>query len=193
MRKLRIYLGGLLIFGLLYFAIMHLLISTEITRVSKYNSDYAIVLGARLYGETPSPSLVLRLESVLEYLEHSPDTVVILSGGQGKDESISEAEAMRRYLDSRGVSSDRLLLEDKSTNTIENLKFSYDLAKENGSSPDDIFIIISSEYHIYRAKLLAERIGFKAGGFPAAVPPSVRAGSWIREYLALGKSIVLDW
>lgn len=193
MKKLKIFAGVLLVLGLIYFMTMHILISSEIDNIPDYNADYAIILGARLYDDIPSPSLILRLEKAIEYLRASPRTIAIVSGGQGKGESVSEAEAMRRYLEDRGIIPNRIIIEDKSTNTKENLKFSFEKAKVNGAAEGASFLIVSSKYHLYRARLLAERIGFTADVLPSEVPPSVKISSWIREYLALGKSIAFDW
>jgi uncharacterized SAM-binding protein YcdF (DUF218 family) len=86
-------------------------------------NDYAIVLGAKVNGETPSLSLRYRLEATLNYANQYPHVKLVLSGGQGTDEYISEAEAMRRYLVENGVSEERLLLESKSTSTYETFFF----------------------------------------------------------------------
>jgi uncharacterized SAM-binding protein YcdF (DUF218 family) len=193
MKKLKVSVSVFLILTLIYFMTMHILISSEIENTPDSNADYAIVLGARLYGDIPSPSLVLRLEKAVEYLRVNPYTIVIVSGGQGKGESISEAEAMRRYLEKKGVLSERIIIEDKSTNTKENLELSFEKARLNGASADASFLIVSSKYHLYRAKLLARRIGFEADVLPSEVPSSVKKASWIREYFALGKSMVFDW
>ncbi len=193
MKKLKVSVSVFLILTLIYFMTMHILISSEIENTPDSNADYAIVLGARLYGDIPSPSLVLRLEKAVEYLRVNPYTIVIVSGGQGKGESISEAEAMRRYLEKKGVLSERIIIEDKSTNTNENLELSFEKAGIYGASEESSFLIISSKYHLYRAKLLARRIGFEADVLPSEVPSSVKTASWIREYFALGKSMVFDW
>lgn len=193
MKKFRILLGAILILSFVYFMSMHVLISSEAANIPDSNIDYAIILGARLYGDIPSPSLVLRLEKAVEYLRSSPGTLAIVSGGQGKGESTSEAEAMRRYLEDKGIFSERIIIEDKSTNTKQNLEFSFKTARMKGAAEESSFLIVSSDYHLYRAKLLAKRIGFSADVLPSKVPPSVKIVSWIREYLALGKSMVFDW
>ena len=193
MKKLKVSVSVFLILTLIYFMTMHILISSEIANIPDNNSDYAIILGARLYGYIPSPSLALRLDTAIEYLRASPRTIAIVSGGQGKGESMSEAEAMKSYLEDRGISAERIVIEDKSTNTKENLELSFEKAGMHGASEESSFLIISSKYHLYRAKLLARRIGFEADVLPSEVPSSVKAASWIREYFALGKSMVFDW
>lgn len=88
------------------------------------NLDYVVVLGAHVKGELPSKALLKRLEAALDYGEKNPETKLVLSGGQGFGENITEALCMKRYLVKNGISSDRLILEEKSTDTRENLKFS---------------------------------------------------------------------
>lgn len=193
MRKRFKFAGGLLVIGLFYILIMHTLITSETDEIPSDGADYLVVLGARLYGESPSPTLVLRLQEAGEYLDRNPDTVAILSGGQGKDEWISEAEAMAKYLENKGISRQRLLIENESTNTWENIENSLLLIDSVEGLENVKITIVSSEYHLYRAKLLARRQGVEAEGLPAEVPPSVEIASWIREYLALGKSFLLDW
>ena len=80
--------------------------------------DYLIVLGAHVDGERLTKALYERVRKALEYLETHPETKAVLSGGKGKGEAISEAEAMRRYLIRKGISPERLLLEEKSVNTL---------------------------------------------------------------------------
>ncbi len=94
---------------------------------SEQEPSYVIVLGAQVKGTSPSRALKRRLDRAVQYAEEHPGAILILSGGQGADEEISEAECMYRYLTAAGVSSERLLLEDGSTSTQENLEFSAEL------------------------------------------------------------------
>ena len=124
------------------------------------SAQYAIVLGAGLQGETPSLVLESRLIGAREFLQNHPESIAILSGGQGVDESISEAEAMRRYLTQNGIANERLWLEEQSTSTSENFAFSRNLLEEklglSQEQPLEI-VIVTSDFHLYRAKLLAKR------------------------------------
>ena len=88
------------------------------------HADYLIVPGAKVYGDQPSDALRARIDLAWDYLSRNPDTVAILSGGQGSGENISEAECMRRTLASYGLTEDRMLLEEQSTTTAENMQFS---------------------------------------------------------------------
>lgn len=122
-------------------------------------NETLVILGCRVYGETPSLSLRERLEAAYEYLEEHPDVYCVVSGGQGDGENISEAECMYRYLTGRGIDGDRIFMEEASTTTRENLEYSLALIKEEGL-PQEI-AIVTSEYHQYRAGLVAKELGLE--------------------------------
>ena len=154
--------------------------------------DYIVVLGAGIRGTVPSMSLQERIDAAYTYLTEHPNTIAVLSGGQGKGEEITEAACMYRELTQMGIESNRLLLEEASTSTIENLMFSLDILEDKtGSRPQSIGVV-SSEYHIFRAKLFAKRLGLEPVGIPGKV-------SWFplclnyypREVIAVWKYFVL--
>ena len=147
-----------------------------------------IVLGCRVEGDTPSVALMHRVETAAGYLVANPSVQVIVSGGQGADEWISEAEAMRRVLVDRGVSEDRILVEDRSTSTLENLEFSKELLAENGLSTS--VVVVSEGYHMYRALSVAERVGLDAQGLAAPSAPWILPTSWVREWFGISLDIV---
>lgn len=155
--------------------------------------DYVIVLGARLFGEDLSLTLYNRLNTALDYLEKNKNTKVIVSGGQGYGEDIPEAHAMSRYLISKGIREDRIIIEDKSLNTLQNLKNSYELARVEKPESDISVLIATNRYHVFRGKFLAERVGFKAYGLPAPTPKIVLIKSYLREMAAIVKSAVFDY
>ena len=142
---------------------------------------YVIVLGAGVKGEKPSLILSNRIEAAARYGKQFPDTVFILSGGQGDGEAISEAEAMRRGMLQAGISEERLVLEDQSTSTTENLTFSKRLlpASENRVS------IVTSDFHLYRARKEAEQMDLKTDAIPAATPLSGVLRYGLRERVAI--------
>jgi len=153
------------------------------------DADYLIVLGARVDGTQPSKSLRYRLETAAEYLDGHPRCKAVLSGGQGSDEAISEAECMRRWLVDSGIDPSRLLLEDRSTNTAENLTNSARLIEESeGCELKELKIVIcSAEYHLCRARLLSIKLlGEDPGTIPAPTPrPILRLTYFIREACGL--------
>lgn len=138
-----------------------LFVAVEIPILSHMNDecppgmDYLVVLGAKVNGETPSPALQYRIGLALNYLEQNPETQVIASGGQGKDEGISEAECMRRAFVAAGIAPERILIEDQSTNTAENLRFSLAMIPQESQKVG----IVTNNFHVYRALQLAESLG----------------------------------
>lgn len=154
--------------------------------------DYVIVLGARLYGDIPSPSLTERLKAATVYLKENEEVKVIVSGGQGIDEDIPEAHAMKKYLLDNHINSDRIIQEDRSTTTFENLSMSLDKVKKTDSRENLRFLIVTNKYHIFRSKFLAKRLGIIPEGLPAKIPPTVVIHSYIREYFAVVKSFFMD-
>lgn len=146
-----------------------------------------VVLGCRVYGELASLSLMERLEAAEEYLKEHPETVCILSGGQGPGEDISEAECMYRYLTEQGISPERLYLEDKSTSTRENMAFSREIIEEQGFHTN--VAIVTNEYHEYRASIIAGEVGLK----PAAVPASTAIWLFPAYYVRELYGILYEW
>lgn len=155
--------------------------------------DYLIILGAGLYWDRLSPSLEERLKVSLNYLEENKEIKVIVSGGRGPDEKFSEAYAMSEYLLQHGIQKERIILEDKSRNTFQNLEFSLQKIKEIDSMDNPRILIASNKYHIFRSKILAKRLGMIPYGLPAKIPPTIILKSYIREYFAVIKSLLLDW
>ncbi len=121
--------------------------------------DYLIVLGAAVYKDQPSLTLIRRLEGALDYLEQYPDSVAIVSGGQGPGETVTEAQAMYDWLVAAGVDPSRVLTEPKAASTEENLRFSFDIIRARGDDPAGKVAIASSAYHLYRAKSMAAKLG----------------------------------
>lgn len=119
-----------------------------------------IVLGCAVYGEKPSVMLKKRVNSAYNYLTENEDSVAILAGGQGNGENISEAECMRRLLTEKGIDESRLYLEDKSTSTAENIENAKRILDENNLGYD--VAIATSDYHLKRATMIAERQGLNA-------------------------------
>lgn len=150
-------------------------------------ADYLIVLGAGVNGETPSRSLRERLQAAEAYLKKYPDCTAVVSGGRGAGEDISEAEAMRRYLIGAGIAPQRIVMEEKAANTRENLRFSLALITENTQGePSGPIAIVSSEYHLYRARYLASQMEVESIGVAAATTePILRLNYFIREAAAV--------
>ena len=154
--------------------------------------EYLIILGASLDGDQPGLTLQQRLQVGLTYLEENPDVDVIVTGGQGADETITEAEAMASYLKQNGISANRIILEENSHSTMENFKFSADILKQHGKVQPIKIVFVTSNFHLPRATMLADRNGFISGRIPAPTPVNLLPANLLREYFALVKSFVLD-
>lgn len=129
--------------------------------------DYMVVLGAKVRESGPSVSLWDRIYGAYDYLVEHPDVTAIVSGGQGADEPMTEAQAMYDALVDLGIDPSRIWLEDKATSTWENLNFTLDLIEEKTGNRPKTLGVVSSEYHLFRASLFAEKCGVEAVGIPA--------------------------
>jgi len=150
--------------GFAYFIYVEIPIIKNARTDEDADKDYLIVLGAAVHGDTPSLSLKRRLNSTLEYMEQHPDTIAIVTGGQGKGENMTEAKCMFDYLTERGLSADRIIMEPKATSTKENLEFSFEIIRSRGDEPVGNVAILSSPYHLCRAKTMSRMLGVEAAG-----------------------------
>lgn len=172
--------------GLMYLAACEITILSSAKTSRDLPKKYVVVLGAGIRGDNPTLSLIHRMQAAESYLETYPDTKAVLSGGQGEGENLSEAQCMFNWLTERGIAPDRLLLEDKSTSTMENLQFSEEKILADGGEMSDT-AIISSPYHLYRAKSMAGSIGYVNPSGVACVHgyPIYSVGMYIREAFGL--------
>ncbi len=149
----------------------------------------AILLGCKVRGTSPSRVLRERLDAAYEYLNENPEAVCILSGGKGDDEDISEAQCMFEYLTAKGIAAERLIMEDKSTSTEENIKFSKEILEEKGFGLD--VAIITSEFHEYRANVLAEKEGLESYSIASSTSLMYLPTYYIRELYAILEQWIL--
>lgn len=143
--------------------------------------DYIVVLGAKVNGTQPSGALRNRIRVAGEYLQANPETLAVLSGGQGPDEGISEAQCMFENLIAMGIDADRLQLEDQSTDTMENLRFSRALIPEDASVG-----LVTNNFHIFRALALARNMGWEVEGIPVATSLLSLPHYLMREFIGVG-------
>ena len=161
---LRRVLTALLVLGFVVLSITGGVIARSAEGTDAPEADYLIVLGCQVNGTVPSRMLRQRLDAAVDYLITCPDSVAIVSGGMGAGERITEAECMYNYLTAQGIAPERIILEDQATSTMENLLFSFDIIRSLGDTPDGNVALLSSSYHLYRAKCMAEQLGVKAAG-----------------------------
>lgn len=184
-----------IIFVISFFVIEGLIILNSFTD-DVIATDYVVVLGAGLFGDKPSPSLELRLRKAAEYAAKYPHIPIVVSGGQGPDEWISEAEAMSHFLVENGILATKIIKEDSSRNTNENLALTKEVLKRDTLTKRPKVLLITSEYHMFRAKFLAKRHGFIPYGICAPTPiyPGyLKPLYYLREYFAVIKSLLFDW
>lgn len=153
------------VLAVLYFAGIALLLCLMLIIFAKGKTNAAgqraiIVLGCSVKGSRPSLSLIHRVDAAYNFLVKNPKAFAILSGGQGPDEDLSEAQCMYNMLTEKGISPSRLFKEDKSTNTDENIKFSLEIIKSLGLGSE--IAVATSEYHQLRAKMICKRYGLTA-------------------------------
>ena len=145
-------------------------------------ADYVIVPGCQVVGIYLSVPLIRRVNTAVDYLNKHPNTKVIVTGGQGPGENITEAEAMRRYLTEKQIDKDRILMEDKARNTKQNFQFSnelYDLTEKK-------IVIVTTDYHIFRSKAIAKKLGCKnILTLPSKSQKEVLPMYLFREYFAV--------
>lgn len=149
--------------------------------------DCIIVLGAQVKENGPSSVLKYRLDKALEYMDENPGTVCILSGGRGSNEPCTEAEGMADYLISAGADPERLILEDQSLNTVQNISFSMRKAQLIGSRVG----IVTNNFHVFRAVRIAKKQGLtEAVGIPAYSNPLYLPNNMFREFFGIMKDLI---
>ncbi|BCP64127.1 hypothetical protein SUT503_11850 [Streptococcus parasuis] len=140
--------------------------------------DYIVVLGAGLIGDQVTPLLASRIEKGIAIYQKHPGSKLIMSGGQGPDELMAEGQAMADYALEQGIPVEDIVIENQSTNTEENLKFSYALMK-----PGSRFALVTNYYHVFRALLLARKLKIKCIGYGAKTRFYFSLNAFIREFV----------
>ena len=182
---------GVLVFGALLGAVLH----------GSYDHvvgepKVMVILGCQVKPWGPSILLQDRIDKGAEYLKEHPQVIVVASGGQGPDEHMTEAQAIHDALVEQGIDSGRILQEDQSHNTIQNLRYSMVLLEEKGYNIDEDMIVVSNGFHLTRVRMLWTRIYGDDDNLSTLAAPSSHVPSrfkmYIREPIALVKSFVLD-
>ena len=145
----------------------------------KRKLDYIIVLGAGIKGEQVPPLLASRIDKGIEILKKNPKALVIMSGGQGKGEDIPEGEAMARYAINKGIDESKIIIEDKSTDTKENLLFSSKLMTKESPRVG----LVTTSYHVFRALILAKNLGIRCIGLGSVTKWYFTLNALIREFI----------
>ncbi|EBF5841711.1 YdcF family protein [Listeria monocytogenes] len=188
MRRLKRISIILIAIGFIYLLIVAAFMFSGTRTKPSDNADTVLILGAKVNGNPAEPAEVLkeRLDAAVTYLNENPTMQVVVSGGQGEDEIASEASVMEEYLVNKGITRSRIKIEDKSRRTEENIKYSkgkFNLGKT---------VIVTSDYHMYRALMLAKRQGLDASGLPAKSQSVIKIKNMMRETLSITYAWVFD-
>lgn len=176
----------LLIGAIIYGALLVFVAVSGYTNTATGSEQAVIVLGAGLRGDRPSLLLRYRLDKAYEYACEHPDVMVITTGGQGRDETVPEGQAMRDYLIAKGLDPDRVLQETKSTSTEENFLFARQILLDHGMDADGAIVYVTNAFHCYRAGQYARRAGFaEVHALPAGISFLSVLPCYLREVLAV--------
>ena len=145
--------------------------------------ETVLVLGCLVRGNTPSLLLRYRIDAAADYLQRHPDSVCVVSGGQGYRENITEAACMKRELMALGIAEERIFEEDRSTNTGENVRFSKEVMEREGLSTR--VSIVTNDFHVFRGRMVAQKAGLEAYGIAAKSRISSRVCYTLREGIGL--------
>lgn len=173
--------------GIVLFVIVEGCIISRFHDKGKEDLDYIIVLGAQMKPAGPSAVLKFRLDAAYDYLTENEDTICIVSGGQGINEPCSEAEGMYRYLTEQGIRADRIIMEDRSTDTSENIAYSKALIGRTDVSVG----IVTNNFHVFRGVHLAKAAGFQdVCGISARSNVYFQLNNMVREFFGIMKDLV---
>jgi len=176
--------GSVFLFQLIAYA-GYALSYSRLDRVGE--ADVVVVLGAGLNGNQVTPLLASRLDRGIEELDAcvdaGRDATIVVSGGQGVDEVVSEAEAMQAYLVSQNVDAHRILVEDQSTTTAENLQFTVALLRTEGITWHRM-AVVTSNFHVLRAASITESMGLPAAAVGSPTAPYYVPTAFLREFAA---------
>ena len=193
LRILRMAASVVLVICVGYFCVVESFIIRDARTETHAEADVIIVLGAGVNGTTPSLSLRDRMVGAYDYLTAHPDCIAVVSGGQGPGEDITESQCMYDWLTAKGIAPERIFMEDKATNTLENLRFSMEIINELPID-EPVIGLVSSEYHLHRAKRLAGYVGIDVIGVAAKTSyPTVKANYFIREAFAMTEQYVFGY
>lgn len=177
--------------GLLLFCVVEGMILSRFGVEPEPGADYCIVLGAQWKANGPSEVLRRRLDKAVEYLRENPETRVIVAGGQGSDEIMAEADGMAVYLQEAGIAPERILVENRSRNTYENLAFSAEIPDSGLDKETCRVVVVTNNFHVFRAVKIAEKQGYRAEGLAAGSVAYMLPNNLLREFVGVLKDILV--
>lgn len=178
--------------GLVSFTVIQALILGHAVASDMPEADWCIVLGAGIRNGRPSKTLQRRIDASADYLVRHPDARAVVTGGLEANETITEAEGMRRGLLAKGIDPARIYLEEEAASTWENLRYSMEIILRAGGTPGESVAVVTSKFHFFRVRMLAARLGIDIRSVPASTPWYVLPNACLREYFAIIKSFLVD-
>lgn len=179
MSVLYAYLSTLALYFIILLNLYTLTTTLNLIHIKIPQLDYLVVLGAGLDGDQVTPLLASRIDKAIQIYHKQASVQLIMSGGQGDDELIAEGLAMANYALAKGLPSEAVIIEDQAVNTEENIAFSQQLMTKEKAK----FAVVSSNYHVFRALLLAREQGLKCIGFGAKTKWYFAINAFIREFI----------
>lgn len=180
-----IILAVVILCGLIFLTVEGCVLS-GFSQKDERNYDYLLVLGAQVKENGPSVVLQYRLDEAVLYLEKHPDTRCIVSGGRGDNEPVTEAEGMEAYLIRRGIAKDRIIKEEQSLKTVQNIRYSMELIEDHASVG-----IVTNNFHLFRALKIAKKQGMSDfGGLAAGSTPFYLPNNMLREFFGIVKDFL---
>ncbi len=183
----RLVLAAIVVGACYSVVVLTIVISQGSRNTTTFTEDAVVVLGAGIRGERPTRMLIGRLDRCVEYMQKNPNAVVVLSGGQGRGEDIPEAEAMARYLISKGVNPAKLIQDDKSKDTYENLVNTRAILDSCFNGKSYTLACITNDFHLYRSLRIGRLQGVDMTCYGAPVPWYLRPGAYLREICSVTK------
>lgn len=172
----------------LLFGVIESLIIVQFHAKASAGADYCVILGAQMKSHGPSDVLKRRLDTAIEYLEENPDTKVIVSGGQGANEPVTEARGMYTYLTEQGIDPERIQLEEESGNTWGNLHYSSEFLDPS----QDTVVVVTNNFHVFRAVGIAKKMGYEdVHGLAASSYPYMVPNNLLREFFGVIKDFLV--
>lgn len=176
--------AAVLVIAALLFAGVEGMICTEFHAKAQPGAEYVLILGAQWKSTGPGYMLKKRLDTAAEYLQANPAAKAVVSGGQGSNEPIAEAEGMRQYLLEKGIAPERIIMEGESGNTVENLLFSSACFDKT----QDRIVIVTNDFHMFRALKIAQKQGYtQVEGLSADSYPAMLPNNMLREFFGVLK------
>lgn len=185
---LRKIILALFLVGLAVFVSVEGMIASQFFKPAEPNLDYVIVLGAQVRVDGPSVVLLKRLERAESYLKENPNTVCIVTGGQGSNEPTTEAQAMAAWLVNAGIDESRIIQENRAGNTIQNIRYSMEFIPDREANVG----ILTNSFHVFRGVAIAKKQGLvNASGVAAKSYPFYLPNNMLREFFGVAKDFIM--